>query len=290
MNSLHSFELAAADGKMIRGDRAEARIVQILFITGFLSKRWATRAKALAEWCRGERLGFVAYDCGVRRLRGRSPITRCRLDRRCAVDMLKDGSPITIVAIHSWLDRLMMAQECSAVESLFSSPSIRSIGVRAREISADRRKRWHDTGWMPWDDDPVHRIGRSREMVEESDDYWSRRFDQVRRVKTTLLHGLQDRTIHPRTSWQFVDELLVRDPDYPVELTLTMGDHRTFERVRTSRIASCAWSTEAPRKCPDVGSSRSRLIVKVSFNGKSASTDCNSSTNCQLVRGWMVRS
>ena len=37
MNSLHSFELAAADGKMIRGDRAEGKNRQILFITGFLT-------------------------------------------------------------------------------------------------------------------------------------------------------------------------------------------------------------------------------------------------------------
>ena len=48
----------------------------------------------------------------------------------------------------------------------------------------------------------------------------------ITKLKTTLLHGLQDRTIHPRVSWQFVDELLVRDPEYPVELLLKIGDHR----------------------------------------------------------------
>jgi len=62
MNSLHSFALAAADGKMIRGDRAEGKNRQILFITGFLSKRWGNKSKALAEWCREKDWGFCCYD------------------------------------------------------------------------------------------------------------------------------------------------------------------------------------------------------------------------------------
>ena len=86
MSSLHSFELAAADGKMIRGDRAEGKDRQILFITGFLSKRWGNKSKALAQWCRRERMGILLLRCaGVRRLRG--DIYRLhvvRLDRRCA--------------------------------------------------------------------------------------------------------------------------------------------------------------------------------------------------------------
>ena len=233
MSSLHSFELAAADGKMIRGDRAEGKNRQILFITGFLSKRWGNKSKALAEWCREKDWGFCCYD-----VRGFGDsggtftdytLSDWIADARLVLNMLKDGSPITIVgnSFGGWI-AWMMAQECSAVEKLILiAPAFDAIGVRAREISADRRKRWHDTGWMPWDDDPVHKDWPlSWKWVEESDAYWSRRFDQVRRVKTTLLHGLQDRTIHPRTSWQFVDELLVRDPDYPIELTLKIGDHR----------------------------------------------------------------
>ncbi len=233
MNSLHSFELAAADGKMIRGDRAEGKNRQILFITGFLSKRWGNKSKALAEWCREKDWGFCCYD-----VRGFGDsggtftdytLSDWIADARLVLNMLKDGSPITIVgnSFGGWI-AWMMAQECSAVEKLILiAPAFDAIGVRAREISADRRKRWHDTGWMPWDDDPVHKDWPlSWKWVEESDAYWSRRFDQVRRVKTTLLHGLQDRTIHPRTSWQFVDELLVRDPDYPIELILKIGDHR----------------------------------------------------------------
>jgi pimeloyl-ACP methyl ester carboxylesterase len=233
MNSLHSFELAAADGKMIRGDRAEGKNRQILFITGFLSKRWGNKSKALAEWCREKDWGFCCYD-----VRGFGDsggtftdytLSDWIADARLVLNMLKDGSPITIVgnSFGGWI-AWMMAQECSAVEKLILiAPAFDAIGVRAREISADRRKRWHDTGWMPWDDDPIHKDWPlSWKWVEESDAYWSRRFDQVRRVKTTLLHGLQDRTIHPRTSWQFVDELLVRDPDYPIELILKMGDHR----------------------------------------------------------------
>jgi pimeloyl-ACP methyl ester carboxylesterase len=233
MSSLHSFELAAADSKLIRGDRSIGQDRQILFITGFLSKRWGNKSKALAQWCEETGWGFCCYD-----VRGFGDsggtftdytLSDWIADARFVLNMLQDGSPITIVgnSFGGWI-AWMMAQECSAVEKLILiAPAFDAIGVRAREISADRRKRWHDTGWMPWDDDPVHKDWPlSWKWVEESDAYWSRRFDQVRRVKTTLLHGLQDQTIHPRTSWQFVDELLVRDPDYPIELILKMGDHR----------------------------------------------------------------
>ncbi|HLA60679.1 MAG TPA: alpha/beta fold hydrolase [Nitrospiraceae bacterium] len=263
MSSLHSFELAAPDGKLIRGDRSIGRDRQILFITGFLSKRWGNKSKVLAQWCEEKGWGFCCYD-----VRGFGDsggtftdytLSDWNADARLVLNMLQDGqhlthpsqalshppapslsnqapfprdapfTPITIVgnSFGGWI-AWMMAQECSAVEKLILiAPAFDAIGVRAREISADRRNRWHDTGWMPWDDDPVHKDWPlSWKWVEESEAYWSRRFDQVRRVKTTLLHGLQDRTIHPRTSWQFVDELLVRDPDYPIELTLKMGDHR----------------------------------------------------------------
>jgi pimeloyl-ACP methyl ester carboxylesterase len=150
-------------------------------------------------------------------------------DARLVLTMLQDGPPVTIVgnSFGGWI-AWMMAHECSAVEKLLLiAPAFNAVGVRAKEIPADRRTRWRDTGWMPWDDDPVHKDWPlSWKWVEESEAYWSKRFGQLRRVKTTLLHGLQDRTIHPRTSWQFVDELLVRDPDYPIELILKVGDHR----------------------------------------------------------------
>src|SRR2546426_7128661 len=171
---------------------------------------------ALAEWCREKDWGFCCYD-----VRGFGDsggtftdytLSDWIADARLVLNMLKDGSPITIVgnSFGGWI-AWMMAQECSAVEKLILiAPAFDAIGVRAREISADRRKRWHDSGWMPWDDDPVHKDWPlSWKWVEESDAYWSRRFDQMRRGKNTLLPGLQDRTIHPRTSWQFVDELLV---------------------------------------------------------------------------------
>jgi len=292
MSNLHSFELTATDGKLIRGDRSIGRDRQILFITGFLSKRWGNKSKALAQWCEEKGWGFCCYD-----VRGFGDsggtftdytLSDWIADARLVLNMMQDGlrltrppqalshpplhqpdpqarqdvpfsrgpslsnqapfprdtplPQITIVgnSFGGWI-AWMMAQECSAVEKLILiAPAFDAIGVRAREISADRRKRWQDTGWMPWDDDPVHKDWPlSWKWVEESEAYWSRRFDRMRRVKTTLLHGLQDQTIHPRTSWQFVDELLVCDPDFPIELIFKMGDHRlsgpehldTFQRL-----------------------------------------------------------
>ena len=45
MSDLSLFELTATDGKMIRGDRLMGKDRQILFITGFLSKRWGIRTR-----------------------------------------------------------------------------------------------------------------------------------------------------------------------------------------------------------------------------------------------------
>jgi pimeloyl-ACP methyl ester carboxylesterase len=233
MSNVQSFELAAADGKMIRGDRAEGKDRQILFITGFLSKRWGNKSKALAQWCEEKGWGFCCYD-----VRGfgdsEGTFTDYTLsdwiaDARLVLNMLQEGPPVTIVgnSFGGWI-AWMMSQECTAVEKLLLiAPAFDAIGVRAREIPAERRTRWQETGRMPWDDDPLHKDWPlSWKWVEESEAYWSKRFGQLRRVKTTLLHGLQDRTIHPRTSWQFVDELLARDRDYPIELILKVGDHR----------------------------------------------------------------
>ena len=46
------------------------------------------------------------------------------------------------------------------------------------------------------------------------------------RVKTTVLHGLQDTVIRPEGSWAFVQQILAQDPEFPIELLLKTGDHR----------------------------------------------------------------
>ncbi|MDE3041821.1 MAG: hypothetical protein KGJ82_14775 [Nitrospirota bacterium] len=62
MNVLEPFYLTGPDRKRIRGDRAEGKDRQILFITGFLSKRWGNKSKALAQWCEEKGWGFCCYD------------------------------------------------------------------------------------------------------------------------------------------------------------------------------------------------------------------------------------
>ena len=243
MSALEPFLLTGPDGKRIRGDRALGKERQILFITGFLSKRWGNKSKALAQWCEEKGWGFCCYD-----VRGfgdsEGTFTDYTLsdwiaDARLVLNMLNDGAPITIVgnSFGGWI-AWMMAQECSAVEKLILiAPAFDAIGVRAREISADRRKRWHDTGWMPWDDDPVHKDWPlSWKWVEESEAYWKRSFDQLRPVNTTILHGLQDTVILPSVSREFVEQLLARDPAFPVELQLIPGDHRLSGEEQVKRI------------------------------------------------------
>ena len=233
MNSQRSFELATANGKLIRGDRSIGKDRQILFITGFLSKRWGNKSKALAQWCEEKGWGFCCYD-----VRGfgdsEGSFTDYTLsdwisDARTVLTMLNNGPPVTIVgnSLGGWIAWLMV-QECEQIERLvLIAPAFNMMGVRARSISEERRHAWLTAGWMPWDDDPLHKDWPlSWKWVEESEAYWKTSFDRLRRVNTTILHGLQDGVILPGGSTQFVEQLLAKDVSFPIELNLIPGDHR----------------------------------------------------------------
>ena len=243
MSGLHSFEFAAADGKLIRGDRSIGKDRQILFITGFLSKRWGNKSKALAQWCEEKGWGFCCYDVrGFGDSEGNFTdytLSDWIADARLVLDTLKGGPPITIVgnSLGSWIAWLM-AQECEQIERLvLIAPAFNMMGVRARSISEERRQAWHTAGWMPWDDDPAHKDWPlSWKWVEESEVYWKTTFDRFRHVNTTILHGLQDGVILPGGSTQFVEQLLAEDVSFPVELDLTPGDHRLSSHGNMERF------------------------------------------------------
>ncbi|MGA6827468.1 alpha/beta hydrolase [Nitrospira sp. NS4] len=227
------FELKGADGKAIRGDRADGEGRQILFITGFLSKRWGNKSKALAQWCQEQGWGFCCYD-----VRGfgdsEGAFTDYTLadwiaDARLVLNGLRDGPATTIVgnSLGGWIAWLM-AQEFEFVDRLILiAPAFNMMGVRAAQIPAARRQAWQTTGWMPWDDEPLHKDWPlSWKWVEESEAYWKASFDRLRPVSTAILHGMQDSVILPEGSRRFVETLLERAPAFPIELDLIPGDHR----------------------------------------------------------------
>jgi pimeloyl-ACP methyl ester carboxylesterase len=233
MSGLHPFELAAADGKMIRGDRVTGKDRQILFITGFLSKRWGNKSKALAQWCEEKGWGFCCYDVrGFGESGGtftEYTLSDWIADARLVLNMLRDGPPITIVgnSLGGWIAWLM-AQEYPVVEKLvLIAPAFNMMGVRAQTISPERCQEWHRAGWMPWDDEPPHRdFPLAWKWVEESEVYWKTSFVRLRPVSTAILHGQQDSVILPQGSSQFVEQLRGLAPTFPVELHLVPGDHR----------------------------------------------------------------
>jgi pimeloyl-ACP methyl ester carboxylesterase len=246
--NLHAFELKGADGKLIRGDRADGIGRQTLFITGFLSKRWGNKSKALAQWCEQQNWGFCCYDVrGFGDSEGAFTdytLSDWMADARAVIRMLKSGPDLThqpqarqdaplprltIVgnSLGGWI-AWIMAQEFEQVERLILiAPAFNMMGVRAESISAKRRHDWHSAGWMPWDDDPLHKDWPlSWKWVEESQHYWKGSFDRLRPVKTTILHGSDDSVIQPEGSRQFVAQLLTKAPGYPIDLNLIPGDHR----------------------------------------------------------------
>jgi uncharacterized protein len=243
MSALEPLSLTGPDGKRIRGDRAEGKDRQILFITGFLSKRWGNKSKALAQWCEEKGWGFCCYDVrGFGDSEGRFidyTLSDWITDARAVLDLIKSGPPITVVgnSLGGWIAWLM-AQECQEIERLILiAPAFNMMGLRAKSIDPERQHEWHRAGWMPWDDDLLHKDWPlSWKWVEESEAYWKTSFDRLRPVKTTILHGLQDTVILPSGSRGFVEQLLARDPAYPVELDLIPGDHRLSSPEHVERF------------------------------------------------------
>ena len=217
---------------------------QILFITGFLSKRWGNKSKALAQWCEEKGWGFCCYDVrGFGESEGTFTdytLSDWIADARIVVNhAAKMDRRFTIVgnSLGGWIAWLM-AQEFQEIERLILiAPAFNMMGVRARSISEERRHAWHTSGWMPWDDEPAHKDWPlSWKWVEESEAYWKTSFDRLRPVKTTILHGLQDTAILPSGSSEFVEQLLSRDPAFPVELQLIPGDHRLSSHEQVERF------------------------------------------------------
>ncbi|MBX3302012.1 MAG: alpha/beta fold hydrolase [Nitrospira sp.] len=230
---MQPFELIGEDGKHIKGDRANGTGRQILFITGFLSKRWGNKSKALVQWCQERDWGFCCYDVrGFGDSEGQFTdytLSDWIADARVVLESMTSGPPITVVgnSLGSWIAWLA-AQEFSPVEELILvAPAFNMMGERAKTISKDRLHDWHTAGWMSWDDDPLHRDWPlSWKWVEESQAYWAKTYDNLRPVKTTILHGQQDAVIAPDGSQSFADELLRRVPSFPLDLRLIPGDHR----------------------------------------------------------------
>ena len=233
MSAPEPFHLTGPDGKRIRGDRAVGNDRQILFITGFLSKRWGNKSKALAQWCEENGWGFCCYDVrGFGDSEGRFidyTLSDWIADARAILDLIKSGPPITVVgnSLGGWIAWLL-AQECQEIErQVLIAPAFNMMGLRARSIDPERCHDWHSSGWMPWDNDPLHNEWPlSWKWVEESEAYGKTSFDRLRPVSTAILHGQEDSVILPSGSSQFVERLQSLAPSFPIELHLVPGDHR----------------------------------------------------------------
>ncbi|GJL56425.1 MAG: alpha/beta hydrolase [Nitrospirales bacterium] len=233
MTQASQFEIQGADSKLIIGDRITGKDRQILFITGFLSKRWGNKSRALAHTCQEHHWGFCCFD-----FRGNGDsegafgdytLHDWLDDARRVVTMIADGPPLTIIgsSLGGWLAWVLGQQLPYVRQLLLLAPAFNMMGKRAQDISPTRRDAWEQTGWMPWDDDALHRdFPLSWKWVKESEALWAERMTPPRRVPTTILHGLQDTVISPTGSWDMTEHLLTQDLHYPIELILKTGDHR----------------------------------------------------------------
>jgi pimeloyl-ACP methyl ester carboxylesterase len=109
MTTPPTFAISGTDANRIVGDRTLGQERQLLFITGFLSKRWGTKSKALAELCREHQWGFCCFDFrGNGDSEGRFgdyTLTDWLDDARRVLQMMADGPPVTIMgsSLGGWL-------------------------------------------------------------------------------------------------------------------------------------------------------------------------------------------
>jgi pimeloyl-ACP methyl ester carboxylesterase len=110
------FELKGGDQKLIRGNRTAGKDRQILFITGFLSKRWGNKSKALAQWCHEREWGFCCFDFrgwgDSEGTWGEYRLLQWLEDAEAVTSLLANGPPVTIVgnSLGGWLAWLVAQQ------------------------------------------------------------------------------------------------------------------------------------------------------------------------------------
>ena len=260
MNQSTRFDIPGTDSKLIVGDRILGQDRQLLFITGFLSKRWGTKSKALGELCRERQWGFCCFD-----FRGNGDsegvfrdytLNDWLDDAHRVLQMIADGPPVTIIgsSLGGWLAWVLGQRFAKVCQLVLLAPAFNMMGERAQEIPASRRDEWESTGWMPWGDDALHRdFPLSWKWVEESENLWAQRFHPLRRVPTTILHGLQDDVILPKGSWEFTKNLLTADPQFPIELFLKNGDHRFSSPSNLTTFLDLAAQAQEYNGIPNIG-------------------------------------
>lgn len=180
MSQSSRFEIPGKDSKLIVGDLIPGQERQILFITGFLSKRLGNKSKALAEMCHQRNWGFCCFDF---RGNGDSKGVFCDYtlcdwldDARCITQMIADGPPLTIIgsSLGGWLAWILGQEFMQVRQLLLLAPAFNMMGKREQDISPSRRQQWEQTGWMPWDDDALHQdFPLSWKWVEESESLWA---------------------------------------------------------------------------------------------------------------------
>ncbi len=142
------FTLTGADGTTLRGDRAIGKDRQFLFITGFLSKRWGNKSKALAQWCQDRGWGFCCFD-----FRGwgdsggnwgQYRLLQWLEDAEAVTNLLAAGPPVTIVgnSLGGWLAWLVAQEQVAVEELMLIAPAFNMMDLRAAQISAERREQW----------------------------------------------------------------------------------------------------------------------------------------------------
>ncbi len=227
------FEITQPDGVILRGDSMTGRNRHVIFMTGFLSKRWGNKSKSLVQWCEEQEWGFTCFDYrGSGGSDGKFTdytLTNWIEDAQAVVDKMKSNTPLSIVgnSLGSWVAWIIAQRNPEIADLLLIAPAFNMMGERAKQIAPERREQWQKTGWMPYDDDDLHRdFPLSWQWVEESEALWQSHESRPRRVPTTILHGLQDIVIPPSVSWKFAQQVLTQDPEFPIELIYKSGDHR----------------------------------------------------------------
>ena len=132
-----SFELQGADHKLIRGNRTSGKDRQILFITGFLSKRWGNKSKALAQWCQERGWGFCCFDFrgwgDSDGKWGEYRLLQWLEDAEAVTSLLADGPPVTIVgnSLGGWLAWLVAQKQPAVEELILIAPAFNMMDLRA---------------------------------------------------------------------------------------------------------------------------------------------------------------
>lgn len=217
------------DGTQVAYQKIEGQLPGIMFLGGFMSDMFGTKASYLADYCQKKGQAFIRFDyLGHGLSKGdfkECTLGRWKQDALTIFDNLTQGSQILVgSSMGGWIMLLLAHERISRIKGLVgiaAAPDFTDTLIE--EMSPAHRQALETTGiaYIPHHTDAPYLITRA--LIEEAKQYHILDTTLNITCPVRLLHGTKDKEVSWMRSLKLLDCLQSTDA------TLTLikdGDHR----------------------------------------------------------------